>query len=353
MKKILGIYKGIVTDTSEFYQSGKIRVRTSLINSQYFEEDLSVTYKADNFNAKIEKDLYCFIQIPFGGGMNNGMFRLPPVNSVGVIQFLDGNINTPVWLGGIILPETSGSLKLVDINGINLDENSEESPISLNEDGFLQKNFETDDENSFVFRLKNTSLDNAPASLSWKNNNTENILIFNKNKILIKHYGDQNSFQEITMISDEKNNLEPTINISTYTKNEDGKDIQRSSFEQTPDSFVLSNYDIASNTVTEIRNEIRTIGNKNISVLRTMVGEMNDTKRSEVTQDKDSIIASVGKSVTLIEDGEITLSAPTVRFSSDNILLGTSNQRIVVSNTEVNSRLEDGTILTTANGVSI
>lgn len=353
MKKILGIYKGIVTDTSEFYQTGKIRVRTSLINSQYFEEDLSITYKADNFNTKVEKDLYCFIHVPFGGGMNNGMFRLPPINSVGVVQFLDGNINTPIWLGGIILPEVSSSLKVVDINGVNLNENSEESPISLNEDGFLQKNFETDDENSFVFRLKNTSLEDAPTSLSWRNNNTENILIFNKNKILIKHYGDQNSFQEITMISDKENNLEPSISISTYTKDENGNDTQRSSFEQSPDSFVISNYDITSNTVTEIRNEIKTIGTKNVSVLRTMVGEMNDVQRSEVTQDKDSILANVGESTTLIENGEITLSAPTVRFSSDNILLGTSNQKIVVSNTDVNSRLEDGTILTTANGVFI
>lgn len=78
------------------------------------------------------------------------------------------------------------------------------------------------------------------------------------------------------MISDKENNLEPSISISTYTKDENGNDTQRSSFEQSPDSFVISNYDITSNTVTEIRNEIKTIGTKNVSVLRTMVGEMND-----------------------------------------------------------------------------
>ena len=97
--QVFGLYKAIVTDVSCFEQTGKIRTRISAFQGGGVPKDLVDGYDSDAYADVSSRDMLTEIFMPFGGGYNYGMFKLPQINSVGYVAFVDGSRSTPVWMG--------------------------------------------------------------------------------------------------------------------------------------------------------------------------------------------------------------------------------------------------------------
>lgn len=157
--KLNGIYRAIVTDTSCFKSTGKIKTRISIFNNYYIDYDLLEDYDPEKYKNSISKDTDTLIMMPFGGGDNYGMFKLPEVNSVGVVTFIDGNKNMPLWLGGmpVFFSDNNRNVKSVTYP---LDKSDDNNGAIYTSNGRTVYNF--NDEHSFVIKTKTTSLDDFP-----------------------------------------------------------------------------------------------------------------------------------------------------------------------------------------------
>jgi len=118
-----GIYKAIVTDNSSFYNTGKIRVRIQKFYNQELSWDMSVSYNQNDFNKDLLNDVDALVHTPIGGGNNYGLFALPQINSVGLVQFLSGDINIPIWMGSFFRPEFDQNKTLCSKRSTNIRRN--------------------------------------------------------------------------------------------------------------------------------------------------------------------------------------------------------------------------------------
>ena len=340
---INGFFKAIVTDTKCFQETGKIKTRISLFNNYFTKKNLLDGYNMDAFKKNLESDKLTYIMMPFGGGNNYGMFKLPPVNSVGLVTFIDGNVNMPVWVGGLASMYYSNNTGLIQMDFPNDNLESEESMMTYNPDT-QETAFNIEDINSFIIRTKTNELENLdePEEMNW-NGYTENGLVFSKERMEIIH----NNGSGIT----------ETIKFS-------GKDEE--------DNSIFLSYDDASNEEARTQKSITidkdkfvinsTDADKNVSI------SMNDTnikmkvetneRNTSIEQTKDEIVLKSNDSIITVKrkdngHDEIVISAPIVRINSDKILLGSTGYKVVVSPGDFDLTLEDGTALTTAQNVSI
>jgi hypothetical protein len=342
MKNVFGVFRAIVTDVSMFENTGKIKTRISLNNHFFIEKDLLDNFNAEEHKKKVEYDSYTYIMSPFGGGSNYGMFKLPPVNSVGLVSFIDGNSDTPVWIGGLpgLIFGEDGNIVYSDIPSDKL--NQEKSFIDFNnENNKNEKNY--DDINSLVIRTKTNDLDlNNPESINWKNNLTENGLVMNKNHMYMVHKKDENISGSIEI----DNNDNYSIGISHLKKEENV--IQEES------SIYLGKKGITERIVDSENGKVIQIE----ATDKVRITVSIDNKTTEITQTKSGItLESNNCSVQLNQKAsgkdEIILSAPVIRIDSPDLLIGSGGDRVVTASGPFSMSLEDGTILNTAKNVRI
>jgi hypothetical protein len=208
------IYEALCIDNTKFFERGTITVRIFKYYNvpRYFNgkrtDDLST--KKELLETKNDKgytqDFEAKIFTPLGGGRNYGMFILPQINSKGLVAFLEGAFNRPIWLGSFFDNIFDGNNKRQEIVNIPSDKPESEGTDS---DGVTERAYNLDnDSRTIILRTKHTYVDGDDVSnLNWQNINTENLVAIDNKKIRIRHFtkwsdNQQKKYQEI-LISQE------------------------------------------------------------------------------------------------------------------------------------------------------
>lgn len=356
-EQVFGIYKAIVTDVSCFEQTGKIRTRISAFQGGGVPKDLLDGYDSESYADVTSRDILTDIMLPFGGGYDYGMFKLPQVNSVGLVAFIDGSRTTPVWIGS-----TANSIFNTDDELVQSDIPSDRNngfPAKYFDDSENKSVFNFDDANAFVIKTKKNELKdfNDPNTMDWKENPVENSFILSSVKASIYHRIDDDTYQELALVNgkDENGNDTGSVEMSyvisenkyrkiiaddkTITiKNKETKDIEARIILDKDGIYINSfqdNIDTGNNiTGSRVETSIKlTPASVNIDA-----GGSHITMSHNIDRSKD----------------KITINASNVQIIADNISLGSSGYSFVVSpNSNLNFTLEDGSMLTTTNHIRV
>ena len=347
-----GTYQAIVTDNSEFYKRGHIRVRVSTFYSGNINWNLSDNYNETKFKKNLIKDIRCYIFTPIGGGSGHGMFSLPQVNSIGVVSFLDGDIKKAVWLGSFVNPqfdEDGNFVKAASPNDTLEKEGYGYDGVTV--DG---KNVESDG-GAIIIRQKSTTSEDAD-SMNWNKNRTENLVVMSKDDLTLTHI---TKWKE----SEDKSSAQPIIyhEISISKDTDDESDtkgltsISVKSFNindnHTLDEFGLEiiNQKVKLKTVSE---ESKITNNITMSKDDIVVKSYDDNTQdeSEVTinptelflKNKEANIDIKKDEVNIFANKKITLSGKDIRLG------GMAEEYVVTTNRIFSFRMEDGTIMTSS-----
>lgn len=340
IEKIHGVFKAIVTDTDIFKETGKIKTRVSMINSYYLGKDLRDGYDENSHKEGLEKDLLSLVLLPFGGGYDYGMFKLPPVNSLGLVTFIDGNPNLPIWIGGLpsILHTDTGVLHSVSPPSDDIF--SDKSIIYFNE-GNNDKEFNNESLNSFVIKTKNNSFDNLdnPEDMNWEKRRVENGIVLNENRMDFVHL-EEEKHQRMIFSSPKEGEEDYSIKITDFTTDSDSS------------TFLLGE----KGAKIEIkRGDILTEVSMSEGVLELNVNK--GISETSIVQTEKEITLKNGTSIVKLKKQEgkdqVILKSETINLDSDNIILGNGGYKLVIAPNRFNLTLEDGTMLTTAKNVSV
>ena len=353
--KLTGVYKAIVTDVSCFPTTGKIKTKIAAFKGNSVPSNLLSGnsyyngYDSSSFRESTYRDIYTYIIVPFGGGSNAGAFKLPEVNSLGVVTFINNNPNLPLWLGGIsAYYMDEGSLLSVDYPSDNLDNNEgmlyREGGSSTSE---LKKNYT--DENSFVLKTKTNTLNdyNNPSTMNWRENQVENAVIMNSVKAHVYHRIADSSYAEIYVQGNEK------TDPSAYIGYIDDKN-KIKSYAKFDDRITISTEEDDSSASIYLDNDSR----YGITI-NTSDGSGNSSASAEINLTPTELSLSVGGSgessriILSRLNGEVSISAKNVRITADNISLGDTGFYLVASPAPVAMTLEDGTTLVTASNIKV
>lgn len=199
------IYRCLVIDNSNFYETGKIRVRIEdksifinsmkdlAINPKETVQQLAGEHMLNSGTKKTLKytDTDAYVSTNIGGGYDYGVFYLPQPNTWGLVSVVGANYDPEyVWLGSIIMPnESSSAENFLDIPS---DKISDENKNGCNDRG--TSNIDNP-YSSFVFKQKETHIvrdnnivtDESKETLDWKNRPLFNMVVLNKDKIRVYH----------------------------------------------------------------------------------------------------------------------------------------------------------------------
>jgi hypothetical protein len=371
MEQDFGIYQAIVTDNSTFYTTGKIRVRIQKFYNEDLSWDISKNYDDVKYNIGLTEDLEAFVHTPLGGGNNYGFFALPQVNSVGIIQFLNGNYKNPIWMGSFFRPEFDSKNNVTRVNIPNdqpLYEGLGSDGIATGSSGFAEKKTKGGP-GSIVLRTKTTSgpgEEKEPKNMDFNRKRTENLVVLSEEEIKIMHFSswedtgsgenlgntaDLKQFEEITVgtmkeygATGEVIDQYPQIDIKVTDNNNDDDKKKTLGIKINPDEVSFEVISKENETISKI-GAIPT----GISILSTDTNDARNTTSYEMTPKK---VTMINKKLTIImENDQIILSAPEgkIRLSGKEILLGDGGGYVVIKDNQVPMRMEDGSILKTTN----
>lgn len=321
-----GIYEAIVTDNKYFLKTGKIKIRCrNMFLTEKMPKDLTGDFSMDKFKKNYSKDLDCFVFNLIGGGTGFGMTHIPQVNAVGLVQFLNGDLNKPVWMGSYSrgLKNEDGKTEEVIIPS--------DIPESEGVNAFVngKRNFEGN-QSTIVLRTKKTfpiKSDDAKEA-SWEDKRTENLIIISEDKVLIRHFTkwdekdghpvatkyqdfELSSFTE--SLDGYENDTEekiPNISLRSVNTEED-----QTSIINLNDQFVSMNFLNKRDGITNIvkndheKIEITSLNKKGESSVSTIKPNEAFIKSgsSSVQITDDDVILSAKKTIKLSTDGEISL----------------------------------------------
>lgn len=346
-----GTYQAVVTDNSEFYKRGYIRVRISAFYSGVVEWDLSVDYDDTQFKKSLKDDIKCLVYMPIGGGNGHGMFTLPQVNSTGVVSFIDGNINKALWMGSFVEPkfDRDGNFKEANVPNDYL---TAEGPgtCGITVDG---KNIEASGGAVIIRQKSNGSGDSA--SMVWDNQRTENLIVLEENALIINHaskWDESNNsivpeeYQEISIIKNTDDTSENkgvvTINIKTYITNSD------SSVDEYGIEIIEKEVSIVTKNNTGNRQNSIVVNEEDI----TMTSYNTNSKKKSTVEisPTEATLTNSGSIITVSEDEINVDGGKKLTLSGDTVLLGgLAEEHVVTSNIPFSYRMEDGTILSSSN----
>ena len=203
--KNFGVYNAIVLDNTDFYKTGKINIKIDHLN---IEEPLLDLRELSNLSEYLRTlrdsgECPCSVFSPFGGGENNGMFALPLIGARGLVQFINGEINSPVWMGTVFTATHDAGNTTINIpnddpdvegdgnNGVQDWAGSNRIAVQ-NQDGSIagRPNVNT----QFVFRTKSNSrpIDGQRfkvENFEFGKNLTDNMTLWTKTKMMFRHFG--------------------------------------------------------------------------------------------------------------------------------------------------------------------
>ena len=348
---LFGVYRAIVTDISCFEQTGKIKTRITAFNSGSVPRDLISGYDSTSFSDVRSRDILTDIMLPFGGGSDYGMFKLPQVNSVGLVAFIDGSKSFPIWIGS-----TANSIINNQNNIIHSDLPSDKDnnyPGIYNDDSDKVV-FNYDDPNAFIIKTKVNKLDDLmhPETMRWEDNPVENSFILSSTKARIYHRIDDITCQEFILNNDPENNT-GSIGLSYYISEEDYRKIEadnnqilvkNKTGDITAQIIIDDKGDILINSFEENSGNKQTGSKIETSIKLTPASVNINAGNSNITMNRN-----------IDENQEkITISAKKIQIISQDISLGSSGYSLVVSpNPGLNFTLQDGSMLTTANNIRV
>ena len=258
------IYSALCLDNTKYFETGKILVRIF----QYYVhprkdkdgniiefDDLS-KYPDLREEGKVEEGLYndfeAFVFAPLGGGRNYGMFSLPRINEKGLVTFLDGDMNKPLWLGSYFAPMIDKDYKTA---GVNIPNDKPEEEGS-DKDGSIngEKKIEGD-ERTIILRTKHTTSEDAD-HMDWEQRNTENLVVVGDSKVRVRHFtewdnNEQKKYQEIMIYKDSDNDDKETVVLDVNNI----KDTKRGILKLTEDGFRVEISDSNGTSVFEFTAE--------------------------------------------------------------------------------------------------
>lgn len=312
-----GIYQAIVTDNSDFYSTGRIKVRVQNFYNGKLNWDLSQGYNAKEFPKDILEDISALIYTPIGGGSGHGLFALPQVNSVGVVQYLNGNINKPMWMGSFfnptIDPDTGKVLKVNVPNDNPQQEGSgSDGIIKGPTDAKAKKNIDGPD-GSVIFRMKSTKApgaDEDPKNMDFNEQRTENLIVFNEEKINFTHFSKWDD-------STDQSKLKQWEEIELGTQKE---------------------YDINGNVIEEYPEiNIKVSEEKSGGTLKTLSVKINNDKVSLEVIDGD-IVTDLGinsAGVEIVSYNSKSKSSTSFEQTPERITLAGKDASVVIDQDEV------------------
>jgi len=342
-----GDYEAVVTDNSEFYKRGYIRVRVSAFFNGKIDLNLSQSYNDAEFKSALKDDIKCLVSMPFGGGNGHGMFSLPQVNSVGYVSFLNGDINKALWKGSYVNPKYDANGKFYNANVPNdrlIYEGAGSEGITVN-----GKQIDTDG-GAMIIRQKSTKSGSAE-NMNWDNNRTENLIVLDEKKLIITHaskWKETNNnvapkeYQEISIIKDTDEASDTYGKTTISLKNiiiADNGSMDETGIEIIDKKVSLKTFSAES----KIENNIDVDENEiSLNSLDT------NTKRSSiVTVSPDEILLNNKDSNILVSKDEINISSKKLlTLSSDEVRLGgLAQEYVVTASIPFSYRMEDGTVL--------
>jgi len=281
------LYSAMCIDNSMYATTGYIRVRvfayfhwprTNLkeINDLSHPPEGVSDLAALGGTLEHNEDFKAMVYAPFGGGRNFGAFKLPQVNEKGIVAFLDGDVHKPLWLGSYFTPIRDDTYVLQTVNapGDDLEADGADKDFFA---GGAQVATE-DPTDTMVVRTKHTKLDSDLTKMDFEEQDTENVIIMNKNKVVIRHYStweghEAKNYQEI-LIDDATKSITATVrNVTddktTYVKLQEDKVILNA-FDSQGSPETTTNVEITAAGVKFINsgdflvtyNDLRTIINK-------------------------------------------------------------------------------------------
>ena len=365
-EQVFGIYKAIVTDVSCFEQTGKIRTRISAFQGGGVPKDLLDGYDSKSYADVTSRDILTDIMLPFGGGYDYGMFKLPQVNSVGLVAFIDGSRTTPVWIGS-----TANSIFNTDNKLVQLDIPSDRNngyPAKYFDKSENESVFNFDDANAFIIKTKKNELKdfNKPETMDWKKNPVENSFVLSSVKAGIYHRIDDDTYQELALINgkDENGNDTGSVEMS-YVISED----EHRKITADDKSIIIRNKD-ADTEAKIVLIKPTTDPNGEEIPGGIYINSFEDNARNNELEGSRigtsikitpaSIDINAGHShITLSRNidqsnEKVTISTSKLQIIADDISFGSSGYSFVVSpNSGLNFTLEDGSMLTTTNHIRV
>lgn len=366
MEPLLGIYEAICTDNSDFFHTGKIKVRVQGVYNGRIDWDLSANYNKEDFNKKLADDLDCLVQSGVGGGLNHGAFALPQINSVGTVQFLGGNVKKSIWTGAYFKPEYNDQGEAIRVNIPNdnpfAEGNGADGINKKDSDAEAQKRI-LGDFGTIIFRQKKTS---APGNttkgednMNWNKQRSQNLIVIDGDEIKITHFSkwDESDDKETGTLKQWED-----VIIGTHKVYNDALEV----VEEYPE-IVLAVSDIDDNDKTKTTSIV--VNNEKVGF--TVIDEAKNMK-SEITADNyaiqlksrntdngdNTMIQQTPEAITIqnktanawIGQDDVAISAPKgkLRLSGAEVILGQGGGYILTKDDPLPMRMEDGTILKTS-----
>jgi len=358
-----GIYQAIVTDNSQFFTNGKIKVRIQNMYNGKLNWDLSNDFDYNEFIQELVNDVWALVYTPIGGGSNHGLFALPQINSVGLVQFMNGNIKKPIWMGSFFRPEYDQNGKLARANVPNDQPNYEgEGADGLvgNENGIGQKKIEGGF-GTLILRTKTTSgpgADKSADHMDFDLQKSENLLVLSEDKAQITHFskwemdGDtpvRKQWQDVELgthkTPDANGNIVdeyPEIQVSVSDVD------NRDNLKVT--SLVINNNEVALNVSDEAAELESSISSTSDGI--NINAKNTDNGDNTSIQMNASEILLINKEATILMEGnEVSISVPNgkLRLSGQEVILGDGGGYIVTKDNKSPMRMEDGSILKASN----
>ena len=352
-EQIFGIYRAIVTDVSCFEATGKIKTRISAFHSGSVTSNLLNGYDSNTYADVTSRDILTDIILPFGGGYNYGMFKLPQINSVGLVAFINGSRSLPIWLGSTANSLFNSSNELVE-SDIPSDRDNN-YPAKYYDEDEEKSVFNFDDANAFIIKTKKNYLDEFtnPETMNWQNNPVENSFVLSSAKASLYHRVNDDSYQEFILSNDSEKGT-GSISIGYVISEDEFKRITAND-----DSITIRNKN--GNVEAQITlddeggifidsYEDTTSGNK-----QTGSRVEASIKMTPASIELKSGGCQVSMSRNINENNEkLLLKASKVQILAKDISLGSSGYSLVVSpNPNLNFTLEDGSMLSTASNIRV
>ena len=323
-------YYAIVTDTSEFYKTGLIKVKVAGMYNGKMTYNL--TEKFPDQLLDMPRDFTAKVFSPLGGGRNYGLFFLPQVNEKGIVTQMMGEDSDLIWLGSLFevkredanydpslrvnIPSDDPTREGADMDGaIGGKPKMEFSPDATDDATKLEEALGK----HIVLRTKSTKMrftrkqddkkrDTANVStekkdVDWEQVHTTNIITIAEDELKIIHFSKEDGWnettpekwQEIKIKKDPDNGKKDTISVAV-------KNIK-------DDKIALVN-------ITE--DEIKVTTDNNADDKHTLLDMKDDLveltyeeggKKSSVLLEKELVTISSDKDVKILSSGDITIEA--------------------------------------------
>lgn len=347
MNPTYGIYQAIVTDNSQFFTNGKIKVRVQNMYNGKLDWDLNANFDYNEFIQQINDDLWAVVYTPIGGGSNHGLFALPQINSVGIVQFMNGNIKKPIWMGSFFRPEYDEDGKLQRVNVPN------DQPGYETMDGISQNDNKIGEKKikggfgTLILRTKTTSSPtrNSPENMNFGEQRSENLIVLSEEEVHVTHFSKwendssgnpiRKQYEELILGTDEDGVPEIQVKVTDIVSN-----------KTKTTSLVINNEEVALK-VTDEKKFLESSISSTSDGININAKQTNSGNQTSIQLDPKEILLVNKKVSFLLEGNEATISVPNgkLRLSGQEVLIGDGGGYIVTKDSPTPMRMEDGTIL--------